>query len=468
MNGQDAGMQVVYMEVEGIKIAVQLAKDAARLAWQLGKFLLLAARDAPYKKTAGKTNIKNLKARAGDGALIAATLSWDTFQKFEKEAAKCGILFSVFEPLGSGKKGSVQIILCEKDVPMFQSLLQRYKEEEIKKTVKNGRDKEKAANDFDENNRTESMSEFAENVGATTEEAVFDADMKERFGEDYKAQIIDITTHLKDNDPKVQTAGANGDKVKALAEVIQFEERAEKLRKEAPVQFQFTYDPQNGKSQIVEETKTHIRIAGKGVGVQDKNQWGSIWLPKSAILPPLNTETADGTYTARLAEDAAVVTEDPTGKEKPQQVKAKDVLYQVDWKTGEYTKTADGSQAAQPEQIAQTYDITIGKTYAGNMPDMAERNAEPMIWDENAHAIKTRIPGTYGEKVKFLWINKDKMTDTPNGKAILTDLEKNRKYNVYDVDNHVVGKMTGEELFRAHYDRVNKGVRQKAQKAAMR
>ncbi len=91
-----------------------------------------------------------------------------------------------------------------------------------------------------------------------------------------------------------------------------------------------------------------------------------------------------------------------------------------------------------------------------------------MIWDENTHAIKTRIPGTYGEKVKFLWINKDKMTDTPNGKVILTNLEKDKKYNIYDMDNHVIGKMTGEELFHVHYDRSNKGVRQKAQKAAMR
>lgn len=440
MNGQDAGMQVVYMEVEGIKIAVQLAKDALRLAWQLGKFLLLAARDAPYKKAVGKTNIKNLKARAGDGALVAATMSRETFQKFEKEAAKCGILFSVFEPLGSGKRGSVQIILCEKDMAMFQSLLQKYKEEAIKKTVKNGGNKEKAEKDFDENNRTESMTEFAENVGATTEEAVFDADMKERFGEDYKAQIIDITTHLKDDDPKVQTAGVDEEKVKALAEVIQFEDRAQRLREEAPVQFQFTYDPKNGKSQVVEETKTHIRIAGKGIGVPDRNEWGSIWLPKAAILPSLNKETADGTYTARLAEDAAVVTEDPTGKEKPQQVKAKDV----------------------------PYDITIGKTYAGDTPDVAERNAAPMIWDENDRAVKTRIPGTYGENMRFLWLEKEKMMDTPNGKAILTDLEKHKKYKIYDMDNHVVGKMTGEELFHAHYDRVDKGVRQKAQKALMR
>lgn len=462
MNGQDAGMQVAYLEIEGIKLAVQLAKDALRIVRQLGKYLLLTVKDAPYKKTTGKTNIKNLKARAGDGALVAATLDWETMKRFEKDAAKYGILFSEFRPLGSGKKGSVQIILCERDVAMFNELLSRYKEEAIKEDVKNGGDEKKAAENFDENNRTESMSEFAENVGAATEEKVFDADMKERFGENYKTEIIDITESLlkRDSDPKAQTAGADVKKISALADIIQFKERSEKLQKEAPVQLSFVYDPKNGKSQVVEETETHIKIEGKGIGVPDKNKWGSMWLPKDAILPPLNIETEDGIYTAHLAEDAKVVTEDPTGKERPKETKAKDVI--------SLTEKAGELQPVQAGPAAETYDITIGKTYAGDRPDVAERMASPMIWDENANAVKTRIPGTYGKNLRFLWLPKDKMMDTPSGKAFLGELEKNKKYDIYDMDNKVVGQMTGEDLFHGHYDSVKEGVRKKAQKAAMR
>ena len=57
MNGGGDAVQVMYMEVEGIKLAYQVSKDAVRLAKQLMTFLIRSMMDAPYKKISGKTNI---------------------------------------------------------------------------------------------------------------------------------------------------------------------------------------------------------------------------------------------------------------------------------------------------------------------------------------------------------------------------------------------------------------------------
>lgn len=50
MNGGGDAVQVMYMEVEGIKLAYQVSKDAVRLAKQLMTFLIRSMMDAPYKK----------------------------------------------------------------------------------------------------------------------------------------------------------------------------------------------------------------------------------------------------------------------------------------------------------------------------------------------------------------------------------------------------------------------------------
>ena len=70
MNGGSDAVQVMYMEVEGIKLAYQVSKDAARLAKQLMTFLIRAMMDAPYRKVSGKTNIKNLKSRSNGQAML--------------------------------------------------------------------------------------------------------------------------------------------------------------------------------------------------------------------------------------------------------------------------------------------------------------------------------------------------------------------------------------------------------------
>ena len=461
MNGGGDAVQVMYMEVEGIKLAYQVSKDAARFAKQLMTFLIRSMMDAPYRKVSGKTNIKNLKSRSNGQGMIAVTVNKKIYRKLQKDAKKYGILYHAFEPLKSGKKDSIELIVAEKDLSMLQELLSRYKNEQIKEDVRCGLSKEKSVQNYEENNRTETMEEFTNNVGAATSEEVFDADMKERFGEDYQGKVIDYVKASKKIDPKVHTAGADQKKVRTLAEVIRFRDRAERLKNEAQIKIPFVYDPENKKSQIIDETETHIKIAGKGLGLQDKKRWGGIWIPKESVVPPLEQKNQGTEYNADLKSDDEVIIEDLSGNGAPQKIKAEDLEYVADLGRNSLVAEDQSYRAISMEKEPERFDITIGKTYMEDgKENVAERKSIPMIWGENDRAIKTRIPGTYGEEIKFLWLKKENIRDAYDGKSILTALDKGKDYKIYDVNNNILGSMKGEELYFRHYDPV-KGQRDK-------
>lgn len=461
--GGDAGMQLIYMEVEGVKLAYQISKDAIKILWQLAKFIFCSLKDAPYKKTSGKTNLKNLQARAGGQPLTAFCVDKETWEFLKKDLKKHGVLYKEFHPLKSGKSGSVEILITEKDIAMVQELLSRYKEKRVKEDVKNGMSKEQAEQTFTENNRTESMEEFAEHVGATAPEEEFEAGMKERFGENYEENIIQFEKAKEKHVPKSKAAGDSEEKVNHLADVINFKERADKLKKEAPIEIQFVYDAKNGRSQILDETETHVKIAGRGIGISDhKEAWECLWVPKENILPPLDQEPEEGGIrTVRLEKTANVIVEDPTGEKAPDNVKAEELNYQEEWKQGAFVAEENSYQTAEPEK---DFDITIGKTYLNE--NNSNKKGPAMIWEENERAIKTRVPGTYGEHMKFLWIEKKNLQEAYDGKSLLTSLRADKDYKLYSKDNQVVETMKGDELFHKHYDPVNKNVRKNAQPMA--
>lgn len=84
-----------------------------------------------------------------------------------------------------------------------------------------------------------------------------------------------------------------------------------------------------------------------------------------------------------------------------------------------------------------------------------------LVVEENDHAVKTRIPGTWGENVKYLWINKERITDIYSGKSMLTYQDKDKDYKLYSADNKVIGTMKGNELYEGHYDRVSVEIRKR-------
>ncbi len=99
---------------------------------------------------------------------------------------------------------------------------------------------------------------------------------------------------------------------------------------------------------------------------------------------------------------------------------------------------------------------------AAQNPNLADITiARKLIAEENDHAIKTRIPGTWGEEARYIWIGKDRAMEIHRGKTILTFIDRDKDYKVYSADNRVMGTMKGEELYQGHYDRVSAEVRKR-------
>lgn len=84
-----------------------------------------------------------------------------------------------------------------------------------------------------------------------------------------------------------------------------------------------------------------------------------------------------------------------------------------------------------------------------------------LITEENDHAIKTRIPGLYGDRAGYLWLNKADVMEIHNGKTLLTYLDKGKDYKIYSGDNRVLYTMKGGQLYESHYDKVERTVRER-------
>lgn len=94
--------------------------------------------------------------------------------------------------------------------------------------------------------------------------------------------------------------------------------------------------------------------------------------------------------------------------------------------------------------------------------------AKKMIAEENDHAVKTRIPGTWGKDARYIWLNKSDVMEIYGGKTLLCYLDREKHYKIYSEDNRVVETMKGDSLFKGHYDPVSKGVREQYEKAAVK
>lgn len=111
-----------------------------------------------------------------------------------------------------------------------------------------------------------------------------------------------------------------------------------------------------------------------------------------------------------------------------------------------YQELADRIHAVANSKNTELADVTISKT---------------LIERENDHAVKTRVPGTWGENVRYLWINKSNIMEIHSGKTLLTFLDRNKDYKLYDKENRVVGTMNGTKLYTDHYDKVDTAVRER-------
>jgi len=116
-----------------------------------------------------------------------------------------------------------------------------------------------------------------------------------------------------------------------------------------------------------------------------------------------------------------------------------------------YNELANRMRTVAASKNMNLSDVTISKT---------------LIVQESDHAVKTRVPGTWGENARYIWINKEDIMDIHSGKTMLTFLDKNKQYKLYDKENKIVGTMKGAALYKEHYDRVEAEVRKRYEKKA--
>ncbi|MBP3339080.1 MAG: DUF3801 domain-containing protein [Lachnospiraceae bacterium] len=114
-----------------------------------------------------------------------------------------------------------------------------------------------------------------------------------------------------------------------------------------------------------------------------------------------------------------------------------------------YNELANRMRTIAASKNMNLSDITISKT---------------LIVQESDHAVKTRVPGTWGDNARYIWIDKEDIMEIHNGKTMLTFLDKNKQYKLYDKENKVVETMKGDALYKGHYDRVEAEVRKRYEK----
>lgn len=117
-----------------------------------------------------------------------------------------------------------------------------------------------------------------------------------------------------------------------------------------------------------------------------------------------------------------------------------------------YQNLAERMMAVSASKNTNLSDVTISKT---------------LIVQENDHAVKTRVPGTWGKNVRYVWLKKENIMDIHNGKTMLTFLDNSKDYKLYDGDNRVVETKRGNELY-SHYDSVEVSVRERYEKTQAR
>lgn len=110
-----------------------------------------------------------------------------------------------------------------------------------------------------------------------------------------------------------------------------------------------------------------------------------------------------------------------------------------------YQDLAERMRAVSASKNLKLSDVTISKT---------------LITAENDHAVKTRVPGTWGKDAKYVWFDKSNAMDIHRGKTMLTFIDKEKDYKIYDEENRIISTMKGEELYAGHYDKVESAVRE--------
>lgn len=117
-----------------------------------------------------------------------------------------------------------------------------------------------------------------------------------------------------------------------------------------------------------------------------------------------------------------------------------------DVRTGNSETLMNGSPSGKnsQEEEYEYGDITIS------------RDLNSLVIEETGEGqIKTRVPGTWGEAIRFLWLDKDNVREVHGGKSYFTHIDPEETYELYDKSGKLAETITGENLLK-YYDRKDK------------
>lgn len=154
-----------------------------------------------------------------------------------------------------------------------------------------------------------------------------------------------------------------------------------------------------------------------------------------------NIDTAQAENVVGKLEKIGVLSKEENGQRKV--IMDKDAFFH---RIKSYKELAQRMQNISAAQNKSLTDITITKK---------------LIVAENDQAVKTRVPGTWGEHAKYLWVDKQNIMEIHSGKTMLTFIDQDKDYKLYSADNKVVATMKGRDLYDGHYDRVAAEVRKR-------
>lgn len=91
--------------------------------------------------------------------------------------------------------------------------------------------------------------------------------------------------------------------------------------------------------------------------------------------------------------------------------------------------------------------------------------ARKLVMEETGQGIKTRIPYRQNE---YVWLPKSEITWINKDKTVYAGLEKGREYRIVDAADHLIRKVTGQELYQQSYDPVNRNMERREQERIRR
>ena len=124
-----------------------------------------------------------------------------------------------------------------------------------------------------------------------------------------------------------------------------------------------------------------------------------------------------------------------------------------------------------PERAEQLMEMSKNIRYNEIINDVNKVDitiSKDLVHRENDETFITRVPGTYGEDVRYLISKKDDVMLINQGKTLLTFLEKDKEYELLDKDFKPVAKVKGEELSTSNYSRVADDLREKSLEKALK